>query len=94
MYCDACGKAMDDTPEENAWHNVHPHPTGNIDTGMCKECVDWSSHIVFDQPIKVVEDNLRGPALDKFMAMPFSTKCWIVTKLVERGALKWQIVPY
>lgn len=38
LACDLCGKGIEDTPEENAWHGVVPYPGDVPDMGMCLGC--------------------------------------------------------
>lgn len=90
VICDTCGRTIPDTPKDNAHHNVIPSPCGD-GIGMCKDCVDWASHTVFDSPIQVVAENLSPINREKFMSMPFSKQCWVVLKLTEKGALTFAI---
>ena len=38
LSCDCCGKGIEDTPEENAWHGIHPYPGDIQHTGLCLAC--------------------------------------------------------
>jgi hypothetical protein len=90
VTCDTCGRTIPDTAEDNAHYNVQPVPCGE-GIGMCKDCVDWASHTVFDRHIELVAENLNPLNRQKFLSMPFSKQCWVVLKLTEKGILTWSI---
>lgn len=90
VECECCGRTILNDSDHNAWYGLKDKPSdGN--GGMCVECVDWANHLVFDHPIEVVMDGLSELNQQKFSALPFSKKCWIVYRLVEKGALSWKI---
>lgn len=90
VECECCGRLIEDDAEHNAYHGMKVHPTDGHG-GMCVECVDYANHIVFDRPIETVMDSLSEINKVKFAAMPFSKKCWIVYRLVEKGVLNYKI---
>lgn len=90
ITCEVCGKQVLDDEEHNAYHNMQPRPCDS-DSGMCSECVDWSSHMIFDKHIEVVTENLSPENRQKFVTMPFNKQCWIVLRLTEKGVLTWVI---
>jgi hypothetical protein len=87
LICDCCGNWLKDTPEENAWNGLSSHPTGDLNSGMCRSCEEWASETFFGVRRKLVAEALNPENRAKFMAMPKEKQNTVVAKLIERGCM-------
>lgn len=90
LACDNCGKGLEDTAKENAWHGVRSH-TGDVPgTGMCRECGDdpearmarkWMGRMYVsfvDARIPVIRNALSSTDQARFDKMSYELKTAVV----------------
>lgn len=99
LSCDFCGKGIDDTPLENAWHGVVPYPGDLQHTGMCRGCagdpaartvrkrLGWALTAFIDARIPIIRDALSPANWASFEKMTYEQKANVVTKMVARGVI-------
>lgn len=99
LACDFCGKGIEDTPEENAWHGVIPYPGDMPHTGMCLGCagdpsartvrkrLGWAMTAFIDARIPIIRDALSPGNREKFEKMDYEGKANVVTRMVAKGLI-------
>ena len=99
LSCDFCGKGIEDTPEQNAWHGAIPYPGDIQHTGLCLECggdpearairkrMGWALVSFVYARIPIVRDALKPGNRATFVAMSFEQKANVVTRMVARGII-------
>ncbi len=99
LSCDYCGKGIEDTPEENAWHGVTPYPGDMPNTGMCLACggdpearttrkrMGWALVSFVDARIPIIRDALSSANRASFEKMTYEQKANVVTRMVARGVI-------
>jgi hypothetical protein len=99
LSCDLCGKGIEDTPQENAWHGVIPYPGDVPHTGMCLACAgDPRARAVrkrmgraltcfVDARIPIIRDALSPANRDSFERMTYEQQADVVARLVARGVI-------
>jgi len=99
LSCDFCGKGIEDTPEQNAWHGVVPYPGDLPHTGMCLDCggnpearairkrLGWAMTTFVDARIPIIRDALKPANRASFEKMTYEEKANVVTRMVARGVI-------
>ncbi len=99
LSCDFCGKGIEDSPEENAWHGVTPYPGDMSHTGMCLGCagdptartvrkrMGWALTAFVDARIPIIRGALKPANLESFEKMTYEQKAAVVARMVARGVL-------
>lgn len=99
LACDFCGKGIEDTPEENAWHGVIPYPGDIQHTGMCLGCggdpvaravrkrLGWAMTTFVDARIPIICDALYPANRASFEKMDYEGKASVVARMVEKGLI-------
>lgn len=99
LSCDFCGKGIDDTPQENAWHGVVPYPGDLPHTGMCLSCagdpeartvkkrMGWALTAFVDARIPIIRNALSSKNREHFEAMTYEQQANVVARMVARGVI-------
>jgi hypothetical protein len=99
LACDFCGKGIEDTSEENAWHGVVPYPGDVPDMGMCLGCagdpnartvrkrMGWALTTFVDARIPIIRNALSPKNRENFEAMDYEQKANVVMKMVGKGLI-------
>lgn len=88
VICGSCGMHLRDTPEQNADHEERRHDAGY---GECADCVDFGFDIVFKPLFETVRELLNKKTQAKWDAMSDTRKADTISRLLDKGVLKWKI---
>lgn len=88
VTCSCCLGLIPDTPEHNA-----DFATRGLDKGygMCERCTDWSFELTFKPIFEKLERSLNESNRAKWDALSDTQKAGVVSKLLDAGALSWEI---
>lgn len=99
LRCDCCGKGIEDTPRQNAWHGVIPYPGDLPHTGMCLGCagdpaartarkrLGWAMMTFVDARIPIIHGALSPANRAKFEKMDYEGKADVVVRMVAKGLI-------
>jgi hypothetical protein len=99
LACDYCDKGIEDTPEQNAWHDVVPYPGDRNYTGLCLGCagdpsaktvrkrMGWALTCFVDARIPIVRDALSFANRANFEKMTYEQKANVVIRMVGKGLI-------
>jgi hypothetical protein len=99
VTCDFCGKGIEDTLKQNAWHGVIPHPGDMPHTGMCLGCagdpsarairkrLGWAMTAFIDARIPIIRGTLSPSNRASFEKMSYEGKANVVTRMVAKGLI-------
>lgn len=98
VACSCCGSGIKNDADENAHFGIVPYPVDE-GFGMCLECggdqkaaslrkkMGWAKVSFFDARIEMLREKMNPENLAKFIEMTYARKCWLITKLIERGSM-------
>lgn len=100
LACSCCGREVPNDEEHNVSLGMspYPHDTG---FGMCTECggdkkatdfkkkIGWAACTFYEARFDIARNSLSAETQKKFDASPYELKCAFISRLLEKGILKW-----
>jgi hypothetical protein len=64
-----------------------PIEEANKDEKALRKKMGWASDTFFDARVDILREKLSPESAEKFMALPYRKKVYVITKMIEKGLM-------